>query len=137
MIPFVGDLITAGTDLIKSYFPPNMTPGERADAENRLVSLKTQMQGQAMEFQAKMEGELSARHKSDMASDSWLSKNIRPMVLVYLMTAWTVFAGFSLYAFEVQTEYLEMLKDMLMAAFGFYFVSRGIEKITGIIGGKK
>lgn len=133
MMPFVGDLITAGTDLIKSYFPPDMSKGQRAEAESKLVLLQTQLQGQAMDFQARMERELSNRHKADMASDSWLSKNIRPLVLVYLMIAWTIFAGFSLFSFEASPEYLEMLKQMLMAAFGFYFVSRGLEKITGIV----
>jgi hypothetical protein len=137
-LPFVGDLITAGTDLIKSYFPPGMSEGQRAEAEGKLILMQAQLQGQAMDFQAKMEEELSNRHKSDMASDSWLSKNIRPLVLVYLMIAWTTFAGFSLFAFEVSPEYLVMLKQMLMAAFGFYFVSRGLEKITGIMSqGKK
>jgi len=88
-----------------------------------------------MEFQAQMEGELTERLKTDMASDSWLSKNIRPLVLVYLMAAWTIFAGFSMYEQEVDPVYVEMLKQMLMAAFGFYFVSRGAEKITQILRG--
>lgn len=135
MMPFVGDLVSAGKDLIKSYFPPDMSPEERAKAEARLAEMESQAKAQAMDFQAQMEGELTERLKTDMASDSWLSKNIRPLVLVYLMAAWTIFAGFSMYEQEVDPAYVEMLKQMLMAAFGFYFVSRGAEKITQILKG--
>jgi uncharacterized membrane protein len=51
------------------------------------------------------------------------------MVLVFLLLVYTVFAGFSL-RYSIDPAYVEMLKEMLMAAFGFYFVSRGIEKVT-------
>lgn len=135
MMPVVGDLITAGKDLIKSYFPPDMPPEERAKAEAQLVGLEQKARAQAMDFQAEMENQLTERLRTDMASDSWLSKNIRPLVLVYLMAAWTIFAGFSMYEQEVDPAYVEMLKQMLMAAFGFYFVSRGAEKITQILTG--
>ncbi|WP_430415812.1 3TM-type holin [Marinobacter adhaerens] len=135
MMPVIGDLISAGKDLIKSYFPPDMSPEERAKAEARLAELDRNARAQALEFQARMESELTERLKTDMSSDSWLSKNIRPLVLVYLMGAWTLFAGFSLYEQQVDAAYVEMLKQMLMAAFGFYFVSRGAEKITTILKG--
>jgi len=135
MMPVVGDLISAGKDLIKSYFPPDMSPEERAKAEAQLASLEQKAKAQAMDFQAEMEGQLTERLKTDMASDSWLSKNIRPLVLVYLMAAWTIFAGFSMYEQQVDPAYVQMLKQMLMAAFGFYFVSRGAEKITQILAG--
>lgn len=91
MMPVIGDLISAGKDLIKSYFPPNMSPEERAKAEARLAELDRNARAQALEFQARMESELTERLKTDMSSDSWLSKNIRPLVLVYLMGAWTIF----------------------------------------------
>ena len=135
MMPVVGDLISAGKDLIKSYFPPDMTAEQRAQAEAQLVSMEQKARAQAMDFQAEMEDQLTERLKTDMASDSWLSKNIRPLVLVYLMAAWTIFAGFSMYEQQVDPAYVEMLKQMLMAAFGFYFVSRGAEKITQILKG--
>ena len=135
-MPFVGDLVDAGTDLIKCYFPPDMSEEERAKAERELEQMRAQARERAMKFQAEMEQELTERHKADMNSDSWMSKNIRPMVLVYLMVAWTVFAGFSLYEQSVDTAYVDMLRQMLMAAFGFYFTSRGLEKITSIVRGR-
>lgn len=82
-----------------------------------------------------MEKERTTRHKTDMASDSWLSKNIRPMVLIYLMAAWTAFAVVSI-KWKIAPAYTEMLKDMLLAAFGFYFLSRGVEKVASLIKGK-
>ncbi len=133
MLPIIGDLINAGADLIKSYFPPDMTPEQRAEAEIKLAALQRRAQKDAQNFQAAMEDQLTQRLKADMESDSWLSKNIRPLVLLYLLAAWTIFAGFSLYQHDVSPEYVEMLKQMLMAAFGFYFVSRGAEKIASIL----
>jgi hypothetical protein len=76
------------------------------------------------------EAELTKRLQADMASDSWLSKNIRPLVLVFLLVMYTIFAGISIGDNDINPIYADMLQDMLMAAFGFYFVSRGIEKVT-------
>ncbi|MDZ7789744.1 MAG: 3TM-type holin [Xanthomonadales bacterium] len=135
MLPIIGQLVDAGTDLIKSYFPPDMSPEDRARAEQRLHQLQQDARKQAMDYQSDMESQLTERLKADMASDSWLSKNVRPLVLVYLMAAWTIFAGFSIYDQAVDPEYVEMLKTMLMAAFGFYFTSRGAEKIVKILKG--
>lgn len=135
--PIVGDLIQAGADLIKTYFPPDMTPEQKAQAEAKLSDMRQAMEAKAQEYKVQQEQERTKRLQADMASDSWLSKNIRPMVLVYLMGAWTIFAGFSFYQHQVDPAYVGMLKDMLTAAFGFYFVSRGIEKMTSIIKGKQ
>lgn len=135
MTPIIGDLIESGARLIQSYFPPDMTPEQRAEAEARLAGYRAEQAAKLIQFQADMESELTRRHQADMTSDSWLSKNVRPLVLVYLMAAWTIFAGFSMYSLAVDSAYVDMLKDMLMAAFGFYFVSRGAEKITAIIKG--
>ena len=136
MTPVVGDLIDAGVNLIRSYFPPGMTPEEKADAEAKLLQLKQNSVQMQLNYDQNMEQQRTDRLKADMTSDSWLSKNVRPLVLIYLMAAWTVFAGFSLYNHEVNAAYVDMLKQMLMAAFGFYFVSRGVEKITSIIANK-
>ncbi len=135
MTPLIGDLIETGAKLIQSYFPPDMTPEQKAEAEERMAAYRADQAARLIQYQADMEGELTKRLQADMTSDSWMSKNIRPLVLVYLMAAWTVFAGFSMYGGAVDAAYVEMLQQMLMAAFGFYFVSRGAEKITAIIKG--
>lgn len=104
-----------------------------AEKESARRSFAAEAQAQLQEAWEREEAHRTERHKSDMASDSWLSKNIRPMVLIYLMSAWTVFAGVSVSGVDPSPVYLEMLKDMLMAAFGFYFVSRGAEKIVELV----
>lgn len=71
---------------------------------------------------------LTTRHANDMASDSWLSKNIRPMVLVYLMAMFTI-AFFR----EVPQPVLELLRDLLLTVFVFYFGARGLEKIASMM----
>lgn len=132
----IDSLLKVGTDLITSYFPPDMTASQKADAQAKLAEMQGKLQSEVLAFESSMEQQLTDRHTADMASDSWLSKNIRPLVLVYLMGAWTLFAGLSLFAGDVAPEYVEMLKQMLMAAFGFYFVGRTAEKITQIIKSK-
>lgn len=68
-----------------------------------------------------------------MQSDSWLSKNIRPLVLIYLMILFTL-AFFN----SVPEAVLSMLRDLLMTSFAFYFGARTIEKVGKMItGGKK
>ena len=126
-------LVKVGADLVKSYLPPAQTEAEKKDQDYKLKALEIDLEHRLNEQLIKQENERTLRHTSDMKSDSWLSKNIRPLVLVYLMIAWTVFAFMSAYGLGIDVAYVEMLSDMLMAAFGFYFVSRGIEKVTSIL----
>lgn len=122
-------LVPSIIDMIKSYFPPDATPEQRAEMEAKALELQNTMTQTIIDANVVAEQELTKRLQADMASDSWLSKNIRPMVLVFLLVLYTVFAGFSL-RYSIDPAYVAMLKDMLTAAFGFYFVSRGIEKVT-------
>ena len=70
------------------------------------------------------------RWKADMLSDSWLSKNIRPLVLIYLLGAYTVFSIGSGVNFQITQAYVELLAQMLMLVMGAYFAGRTIEKIV-------
>jgi hypothetical protein len=70
------------------------------------------------------------RWKADMLSDSWLSKNIRPLVLMYLLFTYTLFSIGSGFDFTVTESYVELLAQMLMLVMGAYFVGRTIEKMT-------
>jgi hypothetical protein len=72
-----------------------------------------------------------------MASDSWLSKNIRPLMLICLFSAYTVFSVASVFDYEAKTAYVELLGQWGMLAFGFYFGSRGAEKIAETITHRK
>ena len=73
---------------------------------------------------------LTERLKADMSSDSWLSKNIRPMVLIFLLVAYTGFAIASMFDYETRGNYVELLGNWGMVVMSFYFGGRTMEKIT-------
>jgi hypothetical protein len=65
-----------------------------------------------------------------MLSDSWLSKNIRPMVLIYLLGSYTIMSLMSAADINVTQAYVELLGQMIMLVMGAYFAGRSIEKIV-------
>ena len=74
---------------------------------------------------------LTARLQADMASDSWLSKNIRPMVLIFLLLAYSGFAIASIFEYETRGAYVELLGQWGgMLVMSFYFGDRTLEKIA-------
>jgi hypothetical protein len=77
---------------------------------------------------------VSKRWESDMKSDSWLSKNTRPLTLVYLTLASTILIIIDSFhtTFDVDTAWVELLKTLLITVYVAYFGSRGAEKITKI-----
>ena len=78
--------------------------------------------------------EVSKRWESDMKSDSWLSKNTRPMTLIYLTVVTSLYIIlYSLYiAFDIDESWVELLKTLLVTIYVAYFGSRGFEKYTNI-----
>ena len=74
---------------------------------------------------------VSKRWESDMASESWLSKNIRPMTLIYLLTAYTAFAVASIFDYDTKSAYVELLGQWAMLVMSAYFGGRTLEKIMG------
>jgi len=78
--------------------------------------------------------EISKRWESDMSSDSWLSKNVRPMMLIFLtISTWLLILMDSLaIAFGVSVEWIDLLKSLLITTYVAYFGSRGIEKYKHI-----
>jgi hypothetical protein len=78
---------------------------------------------------------VSKRWSSDMKSDSWLSKNTRPLTLIYLTlasTALMILDSFHKMSFDIDTAWVELLKTLLITVYVAYFGSRGAEKITKI-----
>jgi len=73
---------------------------------------------------------VSERWKADMLSDSWLSKNIRPLVLLYLLATYSLFSLTSGFGFSITQSYIELLAQMLMLVMGAYFAGRTVEKIV-------
>ena len=70
------------------------------------------------------------RVEADRASDSWLSKNIRPMTLVFLLVAYSGFAIASIFDLETRGAYVELLGQWGMLVMSFYFGGRTMEKIA-------
>tara|TARA_R100001463_G_scaffold132428_1_gene193102 strand:- start:312 stop:764 length:453 start_codon:yes stop_codon:yes gene_type:complete len=76
---------------------------------------------------------ISSRWNSDMKSDSWLSKNTRPMTLIFLTLAMTLFIVLdSTVVLEIKTGWVSLLEALLITVYVAYFGSRGAEKITKI-----
>ena len=77
---------------------------------------------------------VTERWKSDMASDSWLSKNTRPLTLIFLTVMMTLFVilDSSENKFIVKSEFIDLLKYLLVTVYAAYFGSRGFEKFTKI-----
>ena len=129
MIPIL-DILGIGMKVLDKFFPD---PEQKAKAQLELMQM--QQNGELAKMQADMaeQQELTKRHTADMASDSWLSKNIRPLMLICLFSAYTVFSIASVFDYEAKTAYIELLGQWGMLAFGFYFGSRGAEKIAETI----
>ena len=83
-----------------------------------------------LEFYKTEQNNLTDRLKADMSSDSWLSKNIRPMVLIFLLMAYSGFALASIFGYETRGAYVELLGQWGMLVMSFYFGGRTMEKIA-------
>ena len=82
-----------------------------------------------------LEKEITSRHKNDMISDSWLSKNIRPLLTIFSLVLYTIFSitDGNIGNFNIQDNYVSMLGQIVIMSLGFYFTSRGIEKTASIL----
>ena len=79
---------------------------------------------------------LSTRHLADMSSDSWLSKNIRPLTLVAIFVGYFVFAMMSAFDLDANEAYVTLLGQWGMLVMSFYFGGRTLEKIIDMRGKK-
>ena len=81
-------------------------------------------------YEVEMEKQITDRWKSDMASDSWLSKNVRPLVLVFLVitTVLMIFIDAGTIKFVVEEKWTDLLQLVLITVIGAYFGGRSLEK---------
>ena len=84
-----------------------------------------------MGYEAEMQKQVTERWKVDMNSDSWLSKNIRPVVLVFLVVATIllIFIDAGTISFKVQDKWTDLLQLVLITVIGAYFGGRSLEKV--------
>ena len=84
-----------------------------------------------MGYEAEMQKQVTERWRVDMNSDSWLSKNIRPLVLIFLVvsTVLMIFIDAGMIAFEVESKWTDLLQLVLITVIGAYFGGRSLEKV--------
>ena len=94
------------------------------------LEAKRKMQELIADYETKMEQNITDRWKSDMNSDSWLSKNVRPLVLIFLVvsTVLMIFIDAGTIAFEVEQKWTDLLQLVLITVIGAYFGGRTMEK---------
>ena len=97
---------------------------EKLEAEKKIKDM-------IMGYEANMQQQVTKRWKVDMASDSWLSKNIRPLVLIFLVvsTVLMIFIDAGVIAFEVKDTWVDLLQLVLITVIGAYFGGRSLEKV--------
>ena len=113
-------------------------PSPEAKAQAMLELKKLEKDGRLDELQADIneQDNLTERAKNDMASDSWLSKNIRPMTLIFILVVYTVFALMSAFGHDANESYVTLLGQWGMLIMSFYFGGRTLEKILAMKGQK-
>tara|TARA_B100001175_G_C19303918_1_gene539597 strand:+ start:177 stop:572 length:396 start_codon:yes stop_codon:yes gene_type:complete len=96
---------------------------EKLEAENKIKQL-------VANYEVEMEKQISDRWKADMNSDSWLSKNVRPLVLIFLVvcTVLMIFIDAGTIAFQVEEKWTDLLQLVLITVIGAYFGGRTMEK---------
>ena len=122
----LGAILDIGSKLIDKFFPD---PEQKAKAQLELLQM--QQNGELAQINADIaeQQELTKRQQADMASDSWLSKNIRPMTLIAILAGYFIFAGLSAAKIDVNSEYVQLLGQWGMLIMSFYFGGRTLEKI--------
>jgi uncharacterized membrane protein (DUF106 family) len=132
MIPLAA-IMSIGEKVLDKVLPD---PEAKAKAMAELQ--RVQQEGRLAELNAdNIENqELTKRLEADMKSDSWLSKNIRPMTLVFILFVYSTFAMMSAWDIEVNNNYVELLGQWGMLIMSFYFGGRTLEKIIDMKGKK-
>ena len=95
---------------------------EKLEAEQKIKEI-------VASYQATLEKEISSRWAADMASDSWLSKNVRPLVLIFLVisTVLLIFIDAGVINFVVEAKWTDLLQLVLITVIGAYFGGRSLE----------
>jgi|TARA_R100000008_G_scaffold81992_1_gene65779 hypothetical protein len=94
------------------------------------LEAKRKMQELIASYETQMEKEISTRWEADMKSDSWLSKNVRPLVLIFLVlsTVLLIFIDAGVINFVVEAKWTDLLQLVLITVIGAYFGGRSLEK---------
>jgi uncharacterized membrane protein (DUF106 family) len=122
----LGALLDIGGKILDKVFPD---PAQAEQAKLKLLEM--QQNGELAQIAADTaeQQELTKRQQADMMSDSWLSKNIRPMTLLFILGGYFIFAMMSAFNLDTNKAYVELLGQWGMLIMSFYFGGRTLEKI--------
>ena len=97
---------------------------EKLEAERKIKEL-------VANYEIEMEKNITSRWEADLKSDSWLSKNVRPLVLIFLIvcTMLLIFIDAGAIKFNVKDSYIDLLQLVLITVIGAYFGGRSLEKV--------
>ena len=116
------------SDLIKSVggVVDNLTT-----SKDEKSAAKRAMQEILVKAESKAQEQVSRRWEADMKSDNWLSKNIRPLICIFLTSIFVVLSVFdgNIGSFVIQESYIPIYQTLLITVYGAYFAGRSIEKI--------
>ena len=125
----LGNLLSGGAaDLIKGIggVVDNLhtSKEEKLEAERKIKELMAN-------YEVEMEKTITNRWQADLKSDSWLSKNVRPLVMVFLIvcTMLLIFIDAGALSFEVKSSWVDLLQLVLITVIGAYFGGRSLEKV--------
>ena len=119
-------ILGVGMKLLDKFFPD---PEQKAKAQLELLQMQQTGELKQLEADVAEQQEITKRQSNDMASDSWLSKNIRPMTLIAILVGYFVFAMMSAFNIDTNSKYVELLGQWGMLIMSFYFGGRTLEKI--------
>ena len=127
----LSSLLDIGGKLIDKLIPD---PEAKARAQLELAKMGQDGELAKMANETKLyeteQNNLTQRMQADMGSDSFLSKNIRPMTLIFILLAYSGFAIASIFEYETRGAYVELLGQWGMLVMSFYFGGRTLEKIS-------
>ena len=125
----LGKILSGGaTELIKNV--GGVIDNLHTSKEEKLAA-ELKIKEMIMGYEAEMQKQVTERWKMDMNSDSWLSKNIRPLVLVFLVVATVllIFIDAGVISFKVEDKWTDLLQLVLITVIGAYFGGRSLEKV--------
>ena len=100
-------------------------------SKEEAIAAKTAMKEVLMKAESQAQQEVTKRWEADMRSDNWLSKNIRPLICIFLTAIFVVLSVFdgNIGEFVIQESYIPIYQTLLITVYGAYFAGRSIEKI--------
>jgi hypothetical protein len=129
----LGAILDIGGKILDKIFPD---PAQAEQAKLKLLEMQQNGELARIAADTAEQQEITKRWESDMSSDSWLSKNIRPMALIAIFAGYFLFAMMSAFGFNATESYVQLLGQWGQIVFLAYFGGRTAEKIMEMKNGK-